>query len=62
MELFEYEKTHLNYLRSHLAECTVLLKNNGDFPLEAPCKIAAVYLRQATGRLKSLRLQKKIRF
>ena len=41
MELFEYEKTHLNYLRRHLAECTVLLKNNGDFPLEAPCKIAA---------------------
>lgn len=41
MELFEYETKHLATLRSHLAECTVLLKNNGDFPLEAPCKIAA---------------------
>ena len=37
----EYEMNHLQYLRSHLAECTVLLKNNGDFPLEKPCKIAA---------------------
>ena len=41
MELFDYEKEHLQYLRSHLAECTVLLKSYGDFPLEAPCKIAA---------------------
>ena len=39
--MFDYEKKHLELLRSHLAECTVLLKNNGDFPLEAPCKIAA---------------------
>ena len=36
----EYEMNHLQYLRGHLAECTVLLKNNGDFPLETPCKIA----------------------
>ena len=35
------EKKHLSRLRSHLAECTVLLKNNGDFPLEKPCRIAA---------------------
>ena len=41
MELFEYEKDHLQTLRSHLAECTVLLKSNGDFPLDGPCKIAA---------------------
>lgn len=41
MELFDYEKKHVQYLRSHLAECTVLLKNSGGFPLEAPCKIAA---------------------
>ncbi len=41
MELFDHEKKHLQYLRSHLAECTVLLKSNGDFPLEEPCKIAA---------------------
>lgn len=41
MELYEYEKKHLAALRSHLAECTVLLKHNGDFPLKEPCKIAA---------------------
>ena len=40
MELQTYEKQHLQYLRSHLAECTVLLRHNGDFPLEAPCPIA----------------------
>ena len=41
MELFDYEKQHLTTLRQSLAECTVLLKSNGDFPLDAPCKIAA---------------------
>ena len=41
MEMFDYEKQHLEALRSHLAECTVLLRSNGDFPLENPCKIAA---------------------
>ena len=41
MELFDYEKQHLQTLRSSLAECTVLLKNSGDFPLAAPGKIAA---------------------
>jgi len=41
MEMFDYEKKHLQTLREDLAECTVLLKSNGDFPLSAPCKIAA---------------------
>ena len=41
MELFGYEKQHLQDLRQSLAECTVLLRSNGDFPLEAPGKIAA---------------------
>ena len=41
MEQFDYEKQHLETLRRSLAECTVLLKTNGDFPLAAPCKIAA---------------------
>lgn len=41
MELFDYEKKHAQYLRTHLGECTVLLKSNGAFPLEAPGKIAA---------------------
>ncbi len=40
MELYEYEKEHLKALRPHLAECTVLLKSNGDFPLARPCRIA----------------------
>ncbi len=39
--MFDYEKKHLEFLRAHLAECTVLLKQNGDFPLECACKIAA---------------------
>ena len=33
MELFEYEKQHLQTLRQSLAECTVLLRSSGDFPL-----------------------------
>ena len=41
MELFDYEKKHLEMLRPHLAECTVLLKTDGSFPLDAPCRIAA---------------------
>lgn len=41
MELFDYEKKHLALLRSHLAECTILLKTNGAFPLEKAGKIAA---------------------
>ena len=41
LSMTEMEKKHLALLRSHLAECVVLLKTNGDFPLDAPCKIAA---------------------
>ncbi|MGN1000202.1 MAG: glycoside hydrolase family 3 protein [Faecousia sp.] len=41
MELFDYEKKHLELLRKHLAECTVLLKTNGAFPLNEAGKIAA---------------------
>lgn len=41
MELFEYEKKHAEYVRKHLGECVVLLKNNGAFPLDKPGKIAA---------------------
>ena len=41
MEMFDYEKQHLQTLRASLAECTVLLKSNGDFPLSGPGKIAA---------------------
>ena len=38
--LFDYEKTHLKKLRKIAPECMVLLKSNGDFPLEGPEKIA----------------------
>lgn len=41
MELQEYERKHLTALREVLAECCVLLRSNGDFPLEQPGKIAA---------------------
>ncbi len=40
MKINDYEKEHLNMLRAGLAECTVLLKCNGDFPLEKPGEIA----------------------
>lgn len=39
--MYDYEKQHLDTLRAHLAECTVLLKSNGDFPLSEAGKIAA---------------------
>lgn len=35
-----FETKHLGRLRSLAPECMVLLKKNGDFPLDAPCKIA----------------------
>lgn len=39
--MMDYEKEHLEMLRSGLSECTILLKKNGQFPLASPCKIAA---------------------
>ena len=41
MELLDYEREHLSLLRSRLPECTVLLKYDGSFPLDGPCRIAA---------------------
>lgn len=40
-QLLDYEKKHIEALRPNLAECTVLLKKDGSFPIEAPCTIAA---------------------
>ncbi len=40
MELLEYEKEHLIRLRKGLGECMVLLKKDGEFPIEKPCKVA----------------------
>ncbi len=39
--MYEYEKDHIAKLRPYLPECCVLLKKNGAFPLDGPCKIAA---------------------
>lgn len=40
MEIQQYEKDHVELLRNNLAECMVLLKSNGDFPLTDTGKIA----------------------
>ena len=40
-KLNDYEAKHLEIIRKYIAECTVLLKSNGDFPISEPCKIAA---------------------
>ncbi len=37
----QYETEHLNMVLGSAAECTVLLKTNGKFPISGPCKIAA---------------------
>ncbi|MCR5145168.1 MAG: glycoside hydrolase family 3 C-terminal domain-containing protein [Lachnospiraceae bacterium] len=41
MELLDYEKLHTEKVASSLGECMVLLKKDGKFPLDKPCKIAA---------------------
>ncbi|MBQ6503739.1 MAG: glycoside hydrolase family 3 C-terminal domain-containing protein [Flexilinea sp.] len=41
MEMNAYEEKHLRQLAPHLAECTVLLKKDGSFPLDKPSTIAA---------------------
>ena len=37
----DYEREHIAALRPYLADCCVLLKKNGAFPLSGPCRIAA---------------------
>lgn len=37
----KYERDHLERLRPYLSECMVLLKKDGTFPLDRPCRIAA---------------------
>lgn len=41
VEMQNYEKEHLNLVLNNAAECTVLLKTNGTFPLASPCQLAA---------------------
>ena len=38
--MYEYEREHNEILRRFGAECTVLLKSDGTFPLDAPCILA----------------------
>lgn len=40
MELYDYERVHSAFVREHGAECTVLLKKDGAFPLKNPGSIA----------------------
>ncbi len=40
MELYQYEKEHAAAVRELAAECTVLLKKDGRFPLASPGRIA----------------------
>lgn len=40
MKLSQLEREHAKKVRAMLAECMVLLKTNGDFPLEEPCELA----------------------
>ncbi len=40
MELYNYEKKHIEKVRSIAPECMVMLKSDGSFPLEAPGKLA----------------------
>ncbi len=39
-KFLEHEKRHILKLRPYLAECMVLLKNDGSFPLSEPCDVA----------------------
>lgn len=36
----DYEREHLGKIRPYLAECTVLLKYGGQFPIDGPCSVA----------------------
>ena len=40
MQLFDYEKQHIEYLMQHAAECTLFLNRDDSFPLAGPCKLA----------------------
>lgn len=40
MELLKHEKEHIDTIRRYGAECTVLLKKNGRFPINGPCRVA----------------------
>lgn len=39
MELLNYEKRHIDYLTNNVAECTLFLKKNSEFPISKPCNL-----------------------
>ena len=39
--MYAYEQEHVGMLRKYLADCAVLLRSNGAFPLEQPGRLAA---------------------
>ncbi len=42
MDIQEYEREHIELMRKLAPECCVLLKSNGDFPLDDTCSLALV--------------------
>ena len=53
----EFEKEHIAKVREVAPECAVLLKSNGDFPLEAAGKIALF----GSGARRTIRGRNRIR-
>ena len=51
MHMNEYEKEHASFVRSHGADCTVLLRSDGSFPLNKPCQIAHVKIPHDAGHV-----------
>ena len=42
MELLDYEKKHIDYLKENSAECALFMKKDGSFPLKEPCRTVLV--------------------
>ena len=42
MELLDYEKKHIEFLEKNASECSLFLKRNNEFPLNAPCNLVLV--------------------
>ena len=42
MELLDYEKKHIDFLKENASECTLFLKRNNVFPLDKPCDLVLV--------------------
>lgn len=40
MQLYDYEKEHIDLVRKNAAECTLFLKRDASFPIAGPCRLA----------------------